>query len=60
MAFISFLAALIPLDGLGHYLHWGVIYISVANFIVIVLMILTFITALLAPFPGRSRRKESK
>ena len=60
MAWFSFLAALIPLDGLGHYLHWGVINISVANFIVILLMIVTFVAALLLPFPGRSRRKESK
>ena len=60
MAWISFLAALIPLNGYGHYLHWGVINISVANFIVIVLMIATFVAALLLPFPGRNRRKESK
>ncbi len=51
-------AALLPLNTLGHYLHWGWVDISVANFVVIVLMIVTFVAAILAPFPGRRRRKE--
>ncbi len=51
------LAALIPLDNYGHYIHWGVIDVSVANFIVIMLMIVVFIAALLLPFPGRRRRR---
>ncbi len=57
MALVLSLAALIPLDGLGHYIHWGAIDISVANFIVVVLMIVTFVAALLLPFPGRDRRR---
>ncbi len=40
----------------GYYLHWGVIQISLANVIVIALMILVFVIALLAPFPGRRGR----
>jgi hypothetical protein len=51
-------AALLPLNSIGHYIHWHWIDISVANFVVIVLMVVTFIVALLAPFPGRRRRKE--
>jgi hypothetical protein len=35
----------------GHYLHWGVIQISVANLIVIIAMIVVFVAALLLPFP---------
>jgi len=54
------IAALLPLDTLGHYIHWHWLDISVANFIVIVLMVATFIVALFAPFPGRRRRKENK
>jgi hypothetical protein len=54
------MAALLPLNTLGHYIHWHWIDISVANFIVIVLMVVTFIVALFAPFPGRRRRKEHK
>jgi hypothetical protein len=45
---------------LGHYLHWHFIQISVANFIVIVLMVLTFVAALLLPFPGKRRRRENQ
>ncbi len=60
MAWPTSLAALVPLDHLGHYLHWHWFLISVANLTVIALMVVTFVVALLAPFPGKRRRKESK
>jgi len=44
------------MDQPGYYLHWGVIQISLANLIVIGLMLLVFALALVAPFPGRRRR----
>jgi hypothetical protein len=50
----------LPLNHLGHYLHWHWFLISVANLTVIVLMVVTFIAALLLPFPGRRRREQSK
>ena len=56
----AYFGAIFPLNGLGHYINWGVVHISIANFIVICLMLGTFITALVLPFPGRSRRKENK
>jgi hypothetical protein len=40
----------------GYYLHWGVIQISLANVIVIGLMLLVFGLALVLPFPGRRGR----
>ena len=41
----------------GTYVHWGVIQISVANLIVIALMVAIFIAAIFVPFPkGRERR----
>ena len=46
---------MINLSGNGHYIHWGFIQISVANVVVILLMILVFVAAILLPFP---RRKE--
>ncbi|MGW7448423.1 hypothetical protein [Kitasatospora sp. NPDC054795] len=49
-------AAPIDLDGTGHYIHWGVVQISVANLVVIALMILVFVLALLLPFPRGRRR----
>jgi hypothetical protein len=60
MAWPTSFAALLPLDHLGHYLHWHWLLISVANLTVIVLMVATFVAALLLPFPGRRRRKESE
>ncbi len=41
----------------GHYLHWGVIQLSVANFVVVIVMIAIFVAALLLPFPkGKGSR----
>jgi hypothetical protein len=54
------LAALFPLNHPDHYFHWHVLEISAANAIVIVLMVITFVAALLLPFPGRRRRKENQ
>jgi hypothetical protein len=54
------LAALLPLNHLGHYLHWHWLLISVANLTVIGLMVVTFVLALVLPFPGRRRRGESQ
>ncbi|MEY9934494.1 hypothetical protein ABH926_009162 [Catenulispora sp. GP43] len=47
----SVVAAPVDLNHTGHYLHWGVIQISVANLTVIGIMILVFVLALLLPFP---------
>ena len=50
------LGALINLNGPGRYVHWGFIQISVANLLLIGLMILVFVAALLIPFHGRKKR----
>jgi hypothetical protein len=49
------LGALVNLNGSGRYIHWGFIQISVANFVVIILMIAVFVLAILLPFPKRKR-----
>ncbi len=49
---------LINLNGPGHYIHWGFIQISVANFVVILLMIAVFVLAILLPFPRRKGRDQ--
>jgi hypothetical protein len=41
----------VAVDQPGTYLHWGVIQISVANLIVIGVMLLVFVLALVLPFP---------
>jgi hypothetical protein len=39
------------LNGHAHFLHWGVVQISLANLIVIALMVVIFALALLVKFP---------
>ncbi|MGO9856784.1 MAG: hypothetical protein ACLPYY_17290 [Acidimicrobiales bacterium] len=55
MILTALLGALINLNGNGHYIHWGFIQISWANFVVILLMVAVFILAILLPFPKRKR-----
>lgn len=43
--------SLINLTGPGHYVHWGFIQLSVANLILIGLMLVVFFAAILIPFP---------
>jgi hypothetical protein len=50
-------AAPVNLNHPGHYLHWGVIQISVANLVVILVMIAIFALAVLLPFPRGGDRK---
>ena len=54
MLFVTaLLGALVNLNGSGSYVHWGFIQISVANLVVILLMVVVFVLALLLPFPRR-------
>ena len=39
------------LGGHAHFLHWGFVQLSLANLIVIVLMLVVFLLAVLVPFP---------
>ena len=53
----ALLGALVNLGGNGRYVHWGFIQISVANLVLILLMVVLFAAAILLPFPGTRRRK---
>jgi hypothetical protein len=53
MLVAALFGALINLNGNGTYIHWGFIQLSVANFVVIVSMIVVFVLAILLPFPRR-------
>ena len=54
--FETFVGAVFPLTHPGHYFHWHFINVSYSNIVVIVLMVVAFVAALVAPFPGRGRR----
>ncbi|MGB7588665.1 MAG: hypothetical protein WBM00_08155 [Solirubrobacterales bacterium] len=49
------LGALVDLSHPAHYLHWHFFQMSVANVVVILLMIVVFVAAILIPFPRRER-----
>jgi large-conductance mechanosensitive channel len=51
----ALLGALVHLDHPAHTIHWGWFLISVANLVVIALMVVVFIVAIALPFPGRRR-----
>ena len=49
----------INLNQPGSYLNWNIFTISVANLVLIAVMVAIFGAALLLPFPGRHRRGEA-
>ena len=53
----ALMAAPVNLNHHGHYVHWGVIQISVANLVVIGVMVAIFVLAILLPFPRGGDRK---
>src|SRR5262252_2845350 len=52
--------AAIDLNQPGTYLHWSFIEISVANLVLIAVMVVIFGAALLLPFPGRHRTEPAE
>jgi hypothetical protein len=53
---VQFVGAVFNLTNPGRYIHWGFIQISLANLIVIILMVITFFLAILIPFHGKGGR----
>jgi hypothetical protein len=47
--------ALFDLNNPARYVHWHFFQMSVANVVVIVLMIVVFVAAITLPFPTRNR-----
>jgi hypothetical protein len=43
----------------GHYLHRGVISVSVANLLIVIAMLVIFGLALVVPFPGHHTTRPS-
>lgn len=51
------MAAVFNLNHPAHTVHWHFFEMSVSNVVVIVLMLVVFAVAILAPFPGQSARR---
>lgn len=54
---VSTLGAIVNLNHPAHTVDWSFIHMSVANVVVIGLMIVVFALAILLPFPGAARRR---
>jgi hypothetical protein len=51
------MGAIINLNHPAHVVEWHFIQLSVANIVVIALMIVVFVLAIVLPFPGAGRRR---
>ena len=54
---VGVLGAIINLNHPAHTVDWSFIHLSVANVVVIVLMLLVFVLAIVLPFPGAAHRR---
>ncbi len=54
------LGALLNLNHPAHTMDWNFIHLSVANVVVIGLMLVVFVLAILLPFPGAANRREGR
>jgi len=57
---VSVLAAVFNLNHPAHTVDWNFIHLSVANVVVIGLMLIVFVVAILAPFPGAAARDAAR
>jgi hypothetical protein len=53
------MGAVFNLNHPAHTVDWHFIHLSVANVIVIALMLIVFVLAILLPFPGAARRRQA-
>jgi hypothetical protein len=53
---MSVLAAVFNLSHPAHTVDWNFVHLSVANVVVIALMLIVFVLAILLPFPGAAAR----
>ena len=57
MSPVGVMGAVFNLNHPAHTVDWGFIHLSVANVVVIGLMLVVFALALVLPFPGAARRR---
>ncbi len=52
--------AVFNLNNPAHVVHWHFIQLSVANLVVIAVMLVVFALAIALPFPGAARRQRAR
>ena len=53
---LSVLGAVFNLNNPAHVVHWHFFQMSIANIVVIIVMLVVFGAVIAAPFPGHRRR----
>jgi hypothetical protein len=56
---MGFMGAVFNLNHPAHTVDWHFIHLSVANVVVIGLMLIVFVLAIVLPFPGARRRRQA-
>jgi hypothetical protein len=54
------MAAVFNLNHPAHTVDWHFIHLSVANVVIIGLMLIAFVLAIVLPFPGAKGRREAR
>jgi hypothetical protein len=57
---MGMMGAVFNLNDPAHVVHWHFFQMSVSNIVAIVLMLIVFALAILLPFPGAAKRRESR
>ncbi len=57
MSPVGVMGAVFNLNHPAHTVDWSFVHLSVANVVVIGLMLIVFFLAILLPFPGAARRR---
>lgn len=57
---VNAIGVIIDLNSPAHVVHWHFFEMSVANIVVIGLMLVVFVLAVLLPFPGAARRQAAR
>ncbi len=57
---IAVSGAIFNLNHPAHTVDWNFIHLSVANVVVIGLMLIVFVLAILLPFPGAAKREAAR
>ncbi len=60
LSVVSVLGAVFNLNHPAHTVDWSFIHLSVANVVVIVLMLVVFVLAIVLPFPGAAGRAAAR
>ena len=60
MSFVGVMGAVFNLNHPAHTVDWEFIHLSLANVVVIGMMLLVFVLAIVLPFPGAASRQAAR